>query len=120
MQVCEQLGHYFAGKAPATLLKRSNSMIYIMEQVHMLGYIFPYTEPELYALLKVLKQTGQTASRLKRAMEALTFCRYVFNIDSSFASIDCQQTLSWCNLEWAGESSKPSCSPKGAGLSEAA
>ena len=52
-----------------------------MEQGHKLGYIFPYTEPELDALLKVLKQTRQTASRLKRVMEALTFCRYVFNID---------------------------------------
>ena len=81
VQVCEQLGHYFVGKAPATLIKRANSMIYIMEQGHKLGYIFPYTEQDLYALLKVLKNTGQTASRLKGVMEALTFCRYIFNIE---------------------------------------
>ena len=55
MQVCEQLGHYFVGKAPATLIKRANSMIFIMEQGHKLGYIFPYTESDLYSLLKVLK-----------------------------------------------------------------
>ena len=35
----------------------------------------------MYALLKVLKNTGQRASRLKGVMEALTFCRYIFNID---------------------------------------
>ena len=81
VQVCEQLGHYFVGKAPATLIKRANSMIYIMEQGHKLGYIFPYTEQDLYALLKVLKNTGQTASRLKGVMETLTFCRYIFNIE---------------------------------------
>ena len=81
IQVCEQLSHYFMGKAPATLIKRANSMIYIMEQGRKLGYIFPYTESDLYSLLKVLKNTGQTASRLKGVMEALTFCRYVFNIE---------------------------------------
>ncbi len=79
-QVCEQLSHYFSGKAPATLIKRANSMIFLMEQSHKLGYIFPYSESELYALLKVFKDTGQRASRLKGIMEALTFCRYVFNI----------------------------------------
>ena len=42
---------------------------------------FPYTESDLYSLLKVLKNTGQTASRLKGVMEALTLCRYVFNIE---------------------------------------
>ncbi len=81
VQVCEQLSHYFIGKAPATLIKRANSMIFIMEQGHKLGYIFPYSESELYALLKVLKSTGQKSSRLKGVMEALTFCRYVFNIE---------------------------------------
>ena len=81
VQVCEQLNHYFTGKAPATLIKRANSMIYFMEQGHKLGYIFPYSESELYSLLKVLKGTGQKASRLKGVMEALTFCRYVFNIE---------------------------------------
>ena len=80
-QVCEQLSHYFTGKAPATLIKRANSMIFLMEQSHKLGYIFPYSESELYALLKVFKDTGQSASRLKGIMEALTFCRYVFNIE---------------------------------------
>ena len=81
VQVCEQLSHYFTGKAPATLIKRANSMIFLMEQGHRLGYIFPYSESELYALSKVLKDTKQSASRLKGIMEALAFCRYVFNIE---------------------------------------
>ena len=85
VQDCEQLGHYFVGKAPATLIKRANSMIFIMEQGHKLGYIFPYTESDFYSLLKVLKNTGRTASRLKSVMEAVTFCRYVFNIEQLHA-----------------------------------
>ena len=81
-QICEQLSHYFAGKAPATLIKRANSMIFVMEQAHALGYIFPYSEPELYSLLKTLKSAGSSCSRLKGIMEALTFCRFVFGIDA--------------------------------------
>ena len=81
-QICEQLGHYFSGKAPATLIKRANSMIFVMERAHQLGYIFPYSEPELYSLLKTLKATGQSCSRLKGIMEALTFCRFVFGIEA--------------------------------------
>ena len=73
----------FSGKAPATLIKSANGMIFLMEQSHKLGYIFPYRESELYSLLKVFKDTGQSASRLKGIMEALTFCRYVFSITSS-------------------------------------
>lgn len=56
-------------------------MIFVMEQAHSLGYIFPYSEPELYSLLKTLRASGTTCSRLKGIMEALTFCRYVFGID---------------------------------------
>ena len=80
-QICEQLGHYFSGKAPATLIKRANSMVFVMEHAHLLGYIFPYSEPELYSLLKTLKAAGNSCSRLEGVMEALTFCRYVFGID---------------------------------------
>ena len=81
-QICEQLGHYFSGKAPATLIKRANSMIFVMERARQLGYIFPYSEPELYSLLKTLKATEQSCSRLKGVMEALTFCRFVFGIEA--------------------------------------
>ena len=86
-EVCEQLGHYFAGKAPATLIKRANSMIFVMEFAFKLGYMFPYSEPELYSLFKTLKAAGNTCSRMKGIMEALTFCRYVFDIDELHKSI---------------------------------
>ena len=86
-EVCGQLGHYFAGKAPATLIKRANSMIFVMEFAFKLGYMFPYSEPKLYSLFKTLKAAGNTCSRMKGVMEALTFCRYVFDIDELHKSI---------------------------------
>ena len=85
--VCEQLGHYFAGKAPATLIKRANSMIFISEFAFKLGYMFPYPESELYSLMKTLKAAGYTCSRMKGVMEALTFCRFVFGIEEMHKSV---------------------------------
>ena len=79
---CELVSHYFSGKAPATLVKRANSMIFILEQGHKLGYFFPYTEREFYNLLKTLKAAGFKSSRLKGVLEACTLCRYAFNIES--------------------------------------
>ena len=105
-QVCEQLSHYFTGKAPATLIKRANSMIFLMEQSHKLGYIFPHSESELYALL--FKDTGQSVSRLKGIMEALTFCRYVFNIEQLhplFSSKRCHGVVSGGPLNRANQAS---------------
>ena len=86
-EVCEQLGPYFAGKAPATLIKRANSMIFLMEFAFKLGYMFPYPESELYSLLKTLKSAGYTCSRMKGVMEALTFCRFVFGIEEMHKSV---------------------------------
>lgn len=63
-QIWEQLGHYFPGKALATLSKRASSMIFLMETAHKLGYIFPYSEPELYALLKTLKAAEHSCSKM--------------------------------------------------------
>ena len=80
-EACTLISHYLSGKAPSTLVKRANSVIFVMEQGHKLGYFFPYTEPELYSLLKTLKSSGFTSSRLKGVLEALTLCRHVFNLD---------------------------------------
>ena len=77
------ISHYLSGKAPSTLVKRANSVIFIMEQGHKLGYFFPYTEQELYGLLKTLKSSGFTSSGLKGVLEALTLCRHVFNLMKS-------------------------------------
>ena len=78
---CELISHYFSGKAPATLVKRANSMIYIMEEGYKLGYMFPYNERDLYCLLKTLKASGAKSSRLKGVLEALTLSRFTFSID---------------------------------------
>ena len=78
---CEVLAHYFSGKAPSTLVKRANSLIFIMEQAHKLGYFFPLTESELYSLLKTLRTSGTKCSRLKGVLEALTLCRHTFSLD---------------------------------------
>lgn len=80
-ETCEVLSHYFSGKAPATLVKRANSLIFIMERGHKLGYFFPFSEPDLYALLKTLRASGSKCSRLKGVLEALTLCRHTFSLD---------------------------------------
>lgn len=86
-QICEQLGHYFSGKAFATLSKRASSMIFLMETARNFGYIFPNSEPELFALLKTLKAAGHSCNKMKGVMEALTFCRLVFGNDDMHKSI---------------------------------
>ena len=78
---CELVSHYFSGKAPATLVKRANSMIYIVEEGYKLGYLFPYTQREFYNLLKTLKAAGAKSSRLKSVLEAVTLSRFTCNID---------------------------------------
>ena len=79
---CELVSHYFSGKAPSTLVKRANSMIFILEQGHKLGYFFPYDERDFYNLLKTLKAADYKSSRLKGVLEAVTLCRYTFNLDT--------------------------------------
>ena len=43
---CALMSHYLFGKAPSTLVKRANSLTFILEEGHKLGYVFPYTERE--------------------------------------------------------------------------
>ena len=80
-EACTLISHYLSGKAPSTLVKRANSVIFILEEGHKLGYFFPYTEREFYSLLKTLSAAGFKSSRLKGVLEALTLCRHVFNLD---------------------------------------
>ena len=49
--------------------------------------MFPYSESELYSLLKTLKSAGCTCSRMKGVVEALTFCRFVFGIEELHKSV---------------------------------
>lgn len=67
-------------------MKRANSMIYILEEGHKLGYLFPFTERQFYNLLKTLKAAGAKSSRLKGVLEGVTLSRFTFN--SSLAADD--------------------------------
>ena len=74
------LGDYLTGKAPSTLVKRANSLIFLQTTLQQLGYFWPLGEPDMYRIIKTLKMSGSSASRLKSMLEAITFCRYSFNI----------------------------------------
>ena len=74
------MSDYLSGKAPATLVKRANSMIYIIDASKRLGYFFPWSEPDFYQLLKTLRSALVTPSKLKSVVEAVTFCRFSFQI----------------------------------------
>ena len=74
------LGDYLTGKAPATLLKRANSMVFLHTTLQQLGFFWPLGEPEMYRIIKTLHSTGNRTSRLKSILEAVTFCRYSFDI----------------------------------------
>jgi hypothetical protein len=75
------LGDYLTGKAPATLLKRANSMVFLHTTLQQLGFFWPLGEPDMYRIIKTLHSTGNRTSRLKSILEAVTFCRYSFDID---------------------------------------
>eukprot|EP00435_Cladocopium_sp_Y103_P046199 s2776_g13.t1 len=77
----ELVADYLAGKAPATLVKRANSMAFVMNAATDIGIFFPFSEPDFYHLLKVLRQRGHSCSKLKSVLEAITFVRYPFQID---------------------------------------
>ena len=74
------LGDYLTGKAPSTLVKRANSLIFLQSTLLQLGYFWPLGEPDMYRIIKTLKMSGNSTSRLKSVLEAITFCRYAFNI----------------------------------------
>lgn len=76
---CELISDYLSGKSPATLVKRANSMLFLMSAASQLGFFFPLCEPDFYQLLKTLKSTC-SQSRLKSIVEAVTFCRFSFQI----------------------------------------
>ena len=75
------IADYFNGKAPSTLVKRANSMLFLMESGRSIGLMFPYNEPDFYHLLKTLKAAGTSTSRLKGVLEAVAFCRFVFQLE---------------------------------------
>ena len=75
------LGDYLSGKAPSTLVKRANSMVFVHTTLQQLGFFWPVGEPDVYRIIKTLHSSGNSTSRLKSILEAITFCRYSFDIE---------------------------------------
>ncbi|CAL1150630.1 unnamed protein product [Cladocopium goreaui] len=75
------LGDYLSGKAPSTLVKRANSMVFLHTTLQQLGFFWPVGEPDVYRIIKTLHSSGNSTSRLKSILEAITFCRYSFDIE---------------------------------------
>ena len=72
------LRDYMGTKAPATLYKRVNSLGILFQ--HIKFHDFPCTEPQLYQALCHIRDAGCKPSRIKGIVEAVTFCRFIFNI----------------------------------------
>ena len=55
-------------------------MVFLHTTLQQLGFFWPLGEPEMYRIIKTLHSTGNRTSRLKSILEAVTFCRYSFDI----------------------------------------
>lgn len=72
------LRDYMGTKAPATLYKRVNSLGILFQYIKLQD--FPCTELQLYQALCQMRSTGCKPSRIKGIVEAVTFCRFIFDI----------------------------------------
>ena len=73
----------FAGRSPYTLRKRALALMRLCDYLE--GYImdaFPVSEKDFYAFLCHERNSGAPVSRLSGYMQAVTFCRYVLDIES--------------------------------------
>ena len=77
----ELLSDYLARKAPSTCLKRANSMLRLNRYAAQEGFQMPVSEPDLYSMLRRGKTGGASLSELRGIMEALTFVRFVFDVE---------------------------------------
>ena len=79
---CQILVDILHHKSPATLLKRSNSLSRLVNDLHAHNQEFPCSESELYDHLCRQRSEGAPSSRLKALLEAVTFVRHVFGCES--------------------------------------
>ena len=79
---CQIVVDVLHNKAPATLLKRCNSISRLVNDLHRHGCKFPCTEDELYEYLCRQRESGAPCSRLKSLLEAVTFVRHMFGVES--------------------------------------
>ena len=69
-------------KAPATLLKRCNSVSRLVSDLHRPGNRFPCSENDLYEHLCRQRDAGAPCSRLKSLLGAVTFVRHMVGVES--------------------------------------
>ena len=70
-----------SGKAPATLIKRANSMLKYIEKLREAKVQVPGDESFLYAYFCDLRNSGIALSRLRSIVEAIRFTEFVFGIE---------------------------------------
>ena len=85
------LRDYMGTKAPATLYKRVNSLGILFQHVKLQD--FPCTEPQLYQALSQMRSAGCKPSRIKGVVEAVTFCRFIFNISKLQECVNSRRCL---------------------------
>ena len=76
-----RLGDYLSRKAPSTLVKRANSMVFLCTTLQQLVFFWPVDESDMYRIIMTLHSSGNSTSRLKSILGAITFCRYSFDIE---------------------------------------
>ena len=77
------LSDSMARKAPATMLKRANSLLRLTGICsNDDGHAMIIGEDVLYQVLRDIKGSGASLSQIRGIMEAITFCRYVFSVGS--------------------------------------
>lgn len=79
---CQIVVDVLHNKAPATLLKRCNSVSRLVNDLHRHGNRFPCSENDLYEHLCRQRDAGAPCSRLKSLLEAVTFVRHMFGVES--------------------------------------
>ena len=85
------LRDYMGTQAPATLYKRVNSLGILFQHVKL--HEFPCAELQLYQALCNMRSAGCKPSRVKGIVEAVTFCRFVFDIDKLQECVNSKRCL---------------------------
>eukprot|EP00435_Cladocopium_sp_Y103_P023154 s3929_g5.t1 len=70
-----------AGRAPATLIKRANSMLGYLERLRKAKQPAPGSEELLYAYFCELRDSAVPLSRLRATIEAIRFTEHMFGIE---------------------------------------
>ncbi len=83
----------FFNKAPQTLLKRVNSLGRLANLLTSMGKSFPCSEQEFYDMLKYESDRAAPVSRLKGYYEAITFVRFVLNVEELQCILDSRRCL---------------------------